>query len=163
MIAGAGDELQGIKRGILELADAIAINKADGDNIERALSARQQYETAFHLITPPGKDWVPPVVTCSALTGDGLAEIYNLILVHRQKLLASGDLEKKRMAQARDWFWSLVREVSSNGSFKIHESRVNYSSYKTRWNAGSFHLPQLPIAFCPPSSNFTLTSKRNLE
>jgi len=110
MIAGAGDELQGIKRGILELADAIAINKADGDNIERALSARQQYETAFHLITPPGKDWVPPVVTCSALTGDGLAEIYNLILVHRQKLLASGDLEKKRMAQARDWFWSLVRE-----------------------------------------------------
>jgi len=94
----------------LELADAIAINKADGDNIERALSARQQYETAFHLITPPGKDWVPPVVTCSALTGDGLAEIYNLILVHRQKLLASGDLEKKRMAQARDWFWSLVRE-----------------------------------------------------
>lgn len=110
MIAGAGDELQGIKRGILELADAIAINKADGDNVQRAEEARHQYEMAFHLISPPTKIWIPPVVTCSALRQDGLENIFSIIMEHRHKMMELGELEKKRAAQAREWFWSLVRE-----------------------------------------------------
>ena len=110
MIAGGGDELQGIKKGVLELADAVAVNKADGDNIERAKMARRQYETAFHLLSPPYRNWSPPVVTCSALTMDGLENILEIILDHRNRLTASGDLEAKRREQAAEWLRFMVRE-----------------------------------------------------
>ena len=110
MIAGGGDELQGIKKGVLELADAVAINKADGDNMERAQLARRQYEVAFHLLTPPNANWSPPVVTCSSITMSGLENIFNIIVDHREKLTQSGDLQKKRKEQDRDWLRFLVRE-----------------------------------------------------
>lgn len=110
MIAGGGDELQGIKKGVLELADAVAVNKADGDNIERAELARRQYEMAFHLLAAPSANWLPPVVTCSSLTMDGLENILAIILDHRQKLTASGELPAKRMQQACEWLKFLVRE-----------------------------------------------------
>ena len=110
MLAGAGDELQGIKKGVLELADAIAINKADGSNIENALKARTEYEKALSLLTPASKTWSPPVLTCSALTMDGLAEIWQTILDHRKKLEATGELADKRSKQSLDWMWALVEE-----------------------------------------------------
>jgi len=95
MIAGGGDELQGIKKGVLELADAIAVNKADGDNIERAGLAQRQYETAFHLLSPPYRNWTPPVVTCSAITMAGLENIHKIILDHRDKLTQSGSCKSR--------------------------------------------------------------------
>lgn len=110
MIAGGGDELQGLKKGVLELADAVAVNKADGDNIERANLARRQYETAFHLLTPPYANWTPPVVTCSSVTMAGLENILNIVLDHRDKLTATGELQAKRREQAREWLKFLVRE-----------------------------------------------------
>lgn len=110
MIAGGGDELQGLKKGVLELADAVAINKADGDNIGRANLARRQYETAFHLLSPPYANWTPPVVTCSSITMAGLDNILNIILDHRDKLTATGELQAKRRKQAREWLKFLVRE-----------------------------------------------------
>ena len=110
MIAGGGDELQGLKKGVLELADAVAVNKADGDNIERAKMARRQYETAFHLLTPPYENWTPPVVTCSSVTMAGLENILNIVLDHRDKLTATGELQAKRREQAREWLKFLVRE-----------------------------------------------------
>lgn len=110
MIAGGGDELQGIKKGVLELADAVAVNKADGDNIERAKMARRQYEMAFHLLSPPSRNWTPPVLTCSAVTLDGLDKIWNIIGEHKKILTESGELTKKRREQARDWLSFLVRE-----------------------------------------------------
>lgn len=110
MIAGGGDELQGIKKGVLELADAIAVNKADGDNIERAGLAQRQYETAFHLLSPPYRNWTPPVVTCSAITMAGLENIHKIILDHRDKLTQSGELQVKRREQDRDWLLFMVRE-----------------------------------------------------
>jgi len=110
MIAGGGDELQGIKKGVMELADAVAVNKADGDNIERAKMARRQYEMAFHLLSPPYQNWSPPVVTCSSLTMAGLDNILTIILDHREKLTASGELQKKRQEQAREWLKFMVRE-----------------------------------------------------
>jgi LAO/AO transport system kinase len=110
MIAGGGDELQGIKKGVLELADAIAVNKADGDNIERTKMTRRQYEMAFHLLSPPSRNWTPPVLTCSAVTMDGIEKIWNVIGEHRKKLTESGELAKKRREQARDWVSFLVRE-----------------------------------------------------
>ena len=110
MIAGGGDELQGIKKGVLELADAVAVNKADGDNIERAKMARRHYEMAFHLLSPPSRNWTPPVLTCSAVTLDGLDKIWNIIGEHKKILTESGELTKKRREQARDWLSFLVRE-----------------------------------------------------
>lgn len=111
MIAGAGDELQGLKKGILELADAVAINKADGDNIQRANLARKQYEMALHLtMTPSLSGWKPPVVTCSALSSQGIAELWQLVIDHRKILSATGELDMKRRQQSIDWMWYLVKE-----------------------------------------------------
>jgi LAO/AO transport system kinase len=110
MLSGAGDEYQGIKKGILELADAVAVNKADGDNMARAETARVQLETALHLLQPASVNWTPPVVTCSALTGDGLALLWETVQDHRQRLLESGELQVRRKAQALEWMWSLIRE-----------------------------------------------------
>lgn len=111
MLAGAGDELQGIKRGILEIADLIAINKADGDNRDRADRARAELERALELLRPPVEGhWTPRVVTSSGTTGDGLDEIRDLILEHRTFLEADGALEHLRSTQQLRWMWSMVEE-----------------------------------------------------
>jgi LAO/AO transport system kinase len=110
MLAGAGDELQGIKKGVLELADAIAINKADGNNIQNAANAKIEYEKALNLLTPSSKIWSPPVLTCSAVTKDGIEEIWQTIIDHKEKLEISGELMEKRRKQALDWLWALVEE-----------------------------------------------------
>src|SRR6266545_292931 len=85
MIGGAGDELQGIKKGVIELADMVAVNKADGDNLKRATAAAAEYRAALHILTPRSPDWTPPVVTYSALTGNGIADLWGRILEHREK------------------------------------------------------------------------------
>jgi LAO/AO transport system kinase len=110
MLAGAGDELQGIKKGVLELADAIAINKTDGNNIEHARKAKVEYERALSLLTPSSKIWSPPVLTCSAVTMDGIEDIWQTILDHKEKLETSGELMEKRSKQSLDWMWALVEE-----------------------------------------------------
>jgi LAO/AO transport system kinase len=110
MLAGAGDELQGIKRGVLELADALAINKADGDNIANARKAAKVYENALQLLQPPSPNWKPPVLTCSALEMTGIAEIWQTVMKFHQKFSASGELEDKRQRQALDWLRSLVED-----------------------------------------------------
>ncbi|MGD9228694.1 MAG: methylmalonyl Co-A mutase-associated GTPase MeaB, partial [Desulfobacterales bacterium] len=103
MLSGAGDELQGIKRGVLELADAIAITKADGDNIEKAKKAAKIYETALHMLQPTSPNWDPPVLTCSALEMIGIAEIWQMVIKYHKKFVDSGELEQKRQKQALDW------------------------------------------------------------
>jgi len=118
MISGAGDELQGIKKGILELTDAIAINKADGDNIQRAAFARKQFETALHFSAPSSPSWNPPVLTCSSLELTGIEEIWNAVLDHREKLTETGELGLKREKQALDWMWFLVREGLAEWFYK---------------------------------------------
>ena len=110
MIAGAGDELQGIKKGILELADAVAVNKADGDNIERAEFARKQYETALHFLAPSSPNWTPPVLTCSALGMIDIDVIWENVIKHRTIFTRTGELKANRKKQAVDWMWSLVKE-----------------------------------------------------
>jgi len=110
MLAGAGDEIQGIKKGVLEIADALAINKADEDNIERARLAQKEYESAIGLLAPDFPSWRPPVLTCSALEQIGLDAIWEVVLDHRNKLMATGELDAKRRRQSLDWMWSLVEE-----------------------------------------------------
>ncbi|HUI26346.1 MAG TPA: methylmalonyl Co-A mutase-associated GTPase MeaB [Candidatus Kryptonia bacterium] len=108
MLAGAGDELQGIKKGILELADALAINKADGDNVEHAAQAAAQYRAALNLFRHASANWDPPVVTVSALLGDGMDRVWSIIEAYRTTLGESGELERKRNEQRHTWFWSMV-------------------------------------------------------
>lgn len=110
MIAGAGDELQGIKKGILEVADSIVINKADGDNQVRAERARREYEAALHILTPGSANWSPRVMTCSALKRTGLTEIWETVAEHRTALQAAGEFEFKRKKQAQDWMYFLLEE-----------------------------------------------------
>jgi LAO/AO transport system kinase len=108
MIAGAGDDLQGIKKGVLELADMVAINKADGENRTRAELAAADYRSALHLIRPASPTWTPPVLTCSGLTDEGLDELWAQIEVHREKLSATGELEERRRGQQVRWMWSML-------------------------------------------------------
>jgi LAO/AO transport system kinase len=109
-LTGAGDELQGIKRGILELADIIAINKADGDNLARAERARAELERALHILRPASRDgaWTPRAVVSSSLTGLGLDEIWHLVVEHRRSLEERGLFDARRRQQRLDWMWSLV-------------------------------------------------------
>ena len=110
LIAGAGDELQGIKKGVLEVADAIVINKADGDNISRAEMARKEYEAALHMLMPTSPNWTVPVLTCSSLEHRGIDRIWKTILEHRDKLTRSGEMSEKRKNQALEWMSFLLDE-----------------------------------------------------
>jgi LAO/AO transport system kinase len=109
MLPGAGDELQGIKKGILELADLIAVNKAD-DAGAKAKAAAAEYKAALHILAPASPTWTPPVMTISGLTGQGLDELWTKVLDHRGRLEATGELAFKRRAQDTKWMWALVHE-----------------------------------------------------
>ncbi len=110
MIAGAGDELQGIKKGVLEVADAIAINKADGDNAERAEQARHEFELALHFLSPVSPTWTPPVLKCSSVIKGGTRNVWETVLDHRKKMQETGEFDEKRKSQALEWMWTLVDE-----------------------------------------------------
>ena len=110
MIPGAGDEIQGIKKGIVELADAIVINKADGENIAKANLAKRHYEMALHFLNPSSPNWTPPVLTCSALEMTGIEEVWETVGEYTQRLGASGELEAKRKNQDIDWLRFLVQQ-----------------------------------------------------
>lgn len=109
MLAGAGDELQGIKRGIIEMLDGMAINKADGDNKPKADRARIEYASALHLFPASPDGWTPRVLTCSAIQGTGIPEVWQLVLDHHAQLSASGHLELRRKHQSLEWMSELVR------------------------------------------------------
>jgi LAO/AO transport system kinase len=110
MLAGAGDELQGLKRGILELADALAINKADGDNVGHATQAAAQYRAALNLFRHTSASWEPPVLTVSALEGRGMDDVWRIVQDHRTRLTATGELDSRRHAQQQRWFWTMIED-----------------------------------------------------
>jgi LAO/AO transport system kinase len=108
MLANAGDELQGIKKGILELADIIAVNKADGDGAIRARAAASEYRAALSILAPADPDWTPPVMTVSGLTGTGLAELWAEVERHRRVHRANGRFEAKRRRQQVHWMHEMI-------------------------------------------------------
>ncbi|MFL6935084.1 MAG: methylmalonyl Co-A mutase-associated GTPase MeaB [Xanthobacteraceae bacterium] len=110
MLPGAGDELQGLKKGVVELADMIAVNKADADNVARANAAAAEYRAALHILNPRSPDWTPPVITYSGLTGAGVAELWDKVLEHRARLSESGALERQRREQQVKWMWAMIEE-----------------------------------------------------
>jgi LAO/AO transport system kinase len=109
MMAGAGDELQGIKKGIIEMADALAITKADGENLKQTKQAQAIYENALHLLTPANSLWVPPVLTCSAKNNKGIDEIWTSIESYSDLMNTSGYLEMQRREQRLKWMQECIR------------------------------------------------------
>jgi LAO/AO transport system kinase len=109
-VAGAGDMLQGIKRGVFELADMLAVNKADGDNVMRAESAAAEYRAAFNILTPASPDWRPPVITVSGRENFNLDRLWAEIERHRELTTGNGKREARRSAQRVEWMWSMLEE-----------------------------------------------------
>ena len=129
MLSGAGDELQGLKKGVIEIADMLAINKADGDNVKRAQAAAAEYRAALHILNPRSRTWSPPVVTYSALTGAGIAELWDGILDHRQRMTNSGELDARRREQQVKWMWAMLEErvfarLKSNPALRAKLPRI---------------------------------------
>jgi LAO/AO transport system kinase len=117
MLAGAGDELQGIKRGIIEMADTIIINKADGDNIKKAQLARMEYVNALHLFPPSESGWAPVVDVCSSKTKEGISNIWDIISNYRSFTTRNGFFAKRRMEQNRQLFYETIEEALKNHFF----------------------------------------------
>ncbi len=109
-LARTGDQLQGIKKGVLELADVIAVNKADGEHELDARKAARELAGALKLLRPPDAVWHPPVLTCSGLTGTGLDELWSRVLEHRATLREAGELDERRRRQQVDWTWMMVHD-----------------------------------------------------
>lgn len=114
-LAGAGDELQGIKRGIIEMADAIIINKADGENLKAAQIAKTQFNNALHLFPPKESGWTPQTKICSALENKGIKEIYELLILYKQKSQKNGFFNQKRLEQNKYWLIETINnELKQN-------------------------------------------------
>jgi LAO/AO transport system kinase len=127
MLPGAGDELQGIKKGIMELADALLINKADGDNKQRAEAARQEYSRALHYLMPATVGHYTDAWTCSALTGEGISEFWNVVEEFSQKMQKSGIFQERRRFQRLEWVNSMIEDQLKQ-QFHQHpavKSRIN--------------------------------------
>jgi LAO/AO transport system kinase len=110
LLAGGGDDLQGIKRGIVEMADLVAITKADGDNVARATRAAAVYQGALAILTPGSPDWVAPVLMISAAENRGLDTLWGRIVEHRERMVASGEFAARRGSQAVAWMRDLLQE-----------------------------------------------------
>ena len=140
MLPGAGDELQGLKKGVIEIADMLAINKADGDNIKRAQAAAAEYRAALHILNPRSRTWSPPVVIYSALTGAGIAELWDSILDHRQRMTNSGELDAHRREQQVKWMWAMLEErvfarLKSNPALRAKLPRIEAAVAAGRMSA----------------------------
>lgn len=111
MLAGAGDELQGIKRGIMEMADGMVITKADGSNIEKAKSARAEYARALHLFPPTDSNWIPEVLTCSSTENKGVKEVYDMIDKYKRHTITNHFFEIKRANQTKQWLHQTINDT----------------------------------------------------
>jgi LAO/AO transport system kinase len=110
LLAGGGDELQGLKKGVIEIADMIAINKADAENVAPARRAAADYQNALNLLTPASPNWQPPVITVSARENKGLDSLWAKVCEHHVRMTASGELRARRQAQAVAWLREMVQE-----------------------------------------------------
>jgi len=119
MLPGAGDELQGIKKGILELADVIAVNKADGDNLGRANAAQADYSAALHYLRAKSALWQPQALSISGLTGQGLEQLWGIVQAHRKALIDGEQFDENRSNQQKNWMWAQIEERLLS-SFRAH-------------------------------------------
>jgi LAO/AO transport system kinase len=136
MLAGAGDELQGIKRGIMEMADLIAINKAEGDNLEAAKRARQEYKNALSLFPPSPSGWKTPVVTCSALHDSGLDDVKQNIEEYLKHVETNGYFSKRRNEQAAWWMHETIREKLTSEFYGNERVKAKIKDIEQQVNKG---------------------------
>ncbi|MEH7073954.1 methylmalonyl Co-A mutase-associated GTPase MeaB [Neobacillus drentensis] len=110
VLTGAGDELQGMKKGIMELADAVLVHKADGENKQTAEQTRKEYNRILHFLHPATKGWATKAFTCSSLTQEGISEVWNVIQSFEEKGKTSGVLFERRRTQAKEWLYSMITD-----------------------------------------------------
>jgi len=142
MLAGAGDELQGIKKGIMEMADAVVITKADGDNIKRTQQAQSQFQTALHLFAPSSPGWTTKVLTCSSLNGEGLTEIWELIGEYQQTMKKIGYFEENRKLQKVNWLHHEIKSRLENNFYNHPLTSMNLASIEKKVISGEISATQ---------------------
>lgn len=120
-LAGTGDELQGIKRGIMEMADGIAINKCDGTNVEKSKLAKRQYQNALHLFPLNDSRWSPDVITCSSIDSTGIAEVWDMVMRQQAFVKENGYFEVRRTEQAKYWMYETINEQLRNNFYQSKE------------------------------------------
>ena len=121
MLSGAGDELQGIKKGIMEMADALVITKTDGDNVRKANQAAQEYRNALHLFPPNANNWIPQVFTCSAYDNNNIDKVYRVVKEFETKVKENGHFELTRKTQDKKWLKETLKELILNDFFASSE------------------------------------------
>ncbi len=139
MLAGAGDELQGIKKGIMEMADLLAITKADSGNEIKAQQAQQTYQNAIMLFSNHAGNWFPPVLTCSALQQQGMAEIWQNVLAYQQKTTENGYWTHKRKMQNVQWMQDTILQLLENKFYQDEMIKNQFSQIKTQVQNGQLH------------------------
>ena len=136
MLAGAGDELQGIKRGIMEMADAIVINKADGQNKNEAMRAVSEYKKAVHLFPPPESNWTPRVTRCSALYSKGIEEVWDIVLEYLEHTRSNGYFDTQRKRQAKYWMYETINLLLQHDFYQNKEINKQIKSVEDEVLAG---------------------------
>lgn len=145
MLAGAGDELQGIKKGIMEMADAVVINKADGDNIKMSRRAKKEYQNALHLFPAHPSGWVPQVRTCSSIEKQGLEDIWEMLFSYHRQASSSGYFMQNRSEQQVTWFKENLDLLLRAAFFKRPEVKKRYQEKLEEVKAGK--IPALNAAY----------------
>lgn len=136
MLSGAGDELQGIKKGIMEMADALVITKADGDNVKKANMAAGEYRNALHLFPANPSGWIPEVFTCSALDGTNVEKVYEVIERFERHMKTQGFWEKQRHSQDKKWFNEALREMILSHFFNDPQLSILLKSLEKQVESG---------------------------
>jgi LAO/AO transport system kinase len=144
MLAGAGDELQGIKKGIMEMADALVITKADGDNKAKCALAQREYKNALHLFPPSKTGWYPPVLTCSALYNEGMQDVADTILRFVQEMKAGAHFEAKRQRQNIEWMHDLITASLKSNFYSNQQVQQSLADMEAR--VGNLSLPSTKAA-----------------
>ncbi|HET8861433.1 methylmalonyl Co-A mutase-associated GTPase MeaB [Marivirga sp.] len=142
MLAGAGDELQGIKKGIMEMADAIAINKADGENIKNAKNAQREYQNALHLFPANENGWIPKVNICSALQNEGLKDIWKTMQEFLLQQKQSGSFNENRKEQSIHWMHQTIHHFLKQNFYKNPEINKKMSKFENEVRSGNKHSMQ---------------------
>jgi len=139
MLAGAGDELQGIKRGIMEMADAVLITKADGNNVQKAKNARTEFAHALHLFPPAESGWIPKVETCSALNHEGITKVIEILDEYKRLVTASGYFEHKRKTQLKEWFHQSISEKLKEKFYNNPSVKLELEKIEKQFLSGSIN------------------------
>lgn len=136
MLSGAGDELQGIKKGIMEMADALVITKADGDNVRAANRASQEYRNAMHLFPPNDNDWIPQVFTCSAHEGTNIERVYEVIQSFDNQVKINGSFEYNRKQQDKKWLRETLNEMLLEAFYKNEDLKKAFAKAEKQMEKG---------------------------